>query len=34
MDFLFHTASPFQLAGIDPRTSDWLDLLGFPASDN
>jgi hypothetical protein len=27
-------ASPFQLAGIDPRSNDWLDLLGFPASDN
>lgn len=25
-------ASPFQLAGIDPGSDDWLDLLGYPAS--
>jgi len=27
-------SSPFQLAGIDPHSKDWLDLIGFPASDN
>ena len=23
--------SPYQIAGIDPGSDDWLDLLGFPA---
>ena len=25
--------SPYQWAGIDPGTADWLSLLGFPATD-
>jgi hypothetical protein len=24
--------SPYQWAGIDPGTNDWLELLGYPAN--